>query len=89
MNGLRMDVQDEIILLTPRTVEEAYHLALKAIDNIARRQSNRGRGSNKGRGQQFNRGRSTTQSEGTNSSINQGHQEDEFKQRGFSPRGRG
>ena len=38
VNGLRMDIQDEISLLTPRTVEEAYQLALKAEDKIARRQ---------------------------------------------------
>jgi len=75
--------------LTPKTVEEAYQLALKAEDKITRRQSNRGRGPNKGRGQQFNRGRSTIQREGTSSSIHQGHQEDDFKERGLSPRGRG
>ena len=79
MNGLRMDIQDEISLLTPRKVEEAYQLALKAEDTITRRQSNRGRGSNKGRGQKINRGISTTQSERTNSSIHQGHREDDFK----------
>ena len=38
MNGLRMDIQDEISMLTPRTVEEAYQLALKVEDKIARRQ---------------------------------------------------
>ena len=89
MNGFRMDIQDEISLLTPRIVEEAYHLALKAANKIARRKSNRGRGSNKGRGQQFNRGISTTQREGTNHLIHQGHREDEFKERVFFPRGRG
>ena len=83
MNGLRMDIQDEISPLTPRTVEESYHLALKSEDKIARRHSNRGRG------QHFNTGRSTTQREGTNSSSHQGHREDEFKERGSSPRGRG
>ena len=88
-NGLRMDIEDEISLLTPRIVEESYQLALKAEDKITRRQSNRGRCPNKGRGQQFNRGISTTQREGTNRSSHQGHREDEFKERGFSPRGRG
>ena len=79
MNGLRMDIQDGISMLIPRTLEEAYQLALKAEDKIARRRSNRGRGPNRGRGQQFNRGRSTTQREGTSSSSHQGHQEDEFR----------
>ena len=89
MNGLRMDIQDEIILLTPRTVEEAYHLSLKEEEKIVRRKYNRGRGPNIARGQQFNRGRSTTQREGTSSSSHQGYREDDFKERGFSPRGRG
>jgi len=30
MNGLRMDIQDEISLLSPKTVEETYQIALKA-----------------------------------------------------------
>ena len=89
INGLRMDIQDEIIVLNPRTVEESYQLALKAEDKITRRQSNRGRGKNKGRGQQFNRGRSTNQRDRTSSSSYQGHRHDGFKERGFSPRGRG
>ena len=30
MNGLRMDIQDEICLLSPKTVEEAYDITIKA-----------------------------------------------------------
>ena len=84
-----MDIQDEISMLTPRTVEEAYQLALKAEDKIARRQSNRGRGPNRGRGQKFNGGRFTNQIEGTSGSSHQKHQEGDSSGRQFSPRGRG
>ena len=30
INGLRMEIQDEISILSPKTVEEAYQMALKA-----------------------------------------------------------
>jgi hypothetical protein len=29
MNGLRYDIQDEMSMITLRTVEDAYHMALK------------------------------------------------------------
>ena len=37
MNGLRMDIQDEISLLSPKTVEEAYQIALKAEEKLIRK----------------------------------------------------
>ena len=43
-NGLRMDIQDEISLLSPKTVEEAYQIALKAEEKLMRKQSTGGRG---------------------------------------------
>ena len=30
INGLRLDIQDEINIISPRTIEEAYRCALKA-----------------------------------------------------------
>lgn len=50
INDLRLDIQDEITVLSPRTVEEAYQMALKAEENLARKQAGRGKASAKGRG---------------------------------------
>ena len=38
-NGLRMDIQEEINMISPRTMEEAYQCALRAEEKIARKQS--------------------------------------------------
>lgn len=67
INGLRLDIQDEINVLSPRTIKEAYQLTLKAEEKLTRKQSGRGKSSTRGRGQQSNRGRSTTQKEGASS----------------------
>jgi uncharacterized protein YjbK len=54
INGLRYEIQDEISMMSIRTVEDAYQFALKAEDNLARKQSQRGRDRslvlNKGKG---------------------------------------
>eukprot|EP00253_Pinus_taeda_P028723 PITA_28723 len=71
MNGLRMDIQDEISLLSPKTVEEAYQIALKAEEKIMRKQSARGRGTFRGKESQGGSGRSTTPAEGARSSSTQ------------------
>ena len=39
INGLRLDIQDEISILSPRIIEEAYQCALKAEEKIARKQN--------------------------------------------------
>ena len=44
MNGLRYEIQDEMSMLTIRTVEDAYHMALKAEENMSRKQGQRGQG---------------------------------------------
>ena len=44
MNGLRMDIQDEISLMSPKTLEEAYQIALKAEEKLMRKQSAKERG---------------------------------------------
>jgi uncharacterized protein YjbK len=44
MNGLRYDIQDEMSMVTIRTVEYAYQMALKAEEKLSRKQSQRGRG---------------------------------------------
>eukprot|EP00253_Pinus_taeda_P025305 PITA_25305 len=56
VNGLRMEILNEISTLSPKTIEEAYQCALKAEEKITRKQSaKRGRGSNRGKGQSFGR----------------------------------
>ena len=57
VNGLRMDIQEEISMIFPRTMEDAYQCALRAEEKIMRKQSfNRGLGPTRGRGQAARRG---------------------------------
>jgi hypothetical protein len=42
LNGLTYDIQDELSMLTIRTVEDAYQLALKAKEKLSRKQGQRG-----------------------------------------------
>ena len=44
MNGLRYDIQDDMSMMTLRTVEDAYQMALKAEEKMSRKQIQRGRG---------------------------------------------
>ena len=39
VNGLRFDIQDELSLLSLRSIEEAYQVALKAEEKLMRKQS--------------------------------------------------
>ena len=52
INGLRYDIQDEISLLSLKTIEDAYQAILKAKEKMLRKQNqrNRGRSSVRGRG---------------------------------------
>jgi hypothetical protein len=50
LNGLRYDIQDELSMETIRTVEDAYHMALKAEEKLSRKQGQRGRGRSQPRG---------------------------------------
>ncbi|KAH9322623.1 hypothetical protein KI387_017262, partial [Taxus chinensis] len=45
LNGLRLTIQDEIDILMPKSVEEAYRVALRAEEKLSRRydQISRGR----------------------------------------------
>jgi hypothetical protein len=42
MNGLRYDIQDEMSMVTIRTVEDAYQMALKDEEKLSRKKSQRG-----------------------------------------------
>lgn len=70
VNGLRMDIQDDISILSPKIVEEAYQMVLKAEEKLMRKKSARGRGTFQGKGSQGGRGRSTTPEDGSSSSLN-------------------
>jgi hypothetical protein len=50
LNGLRYDIQDDISMVTIRTVEDAYQMALKAEEKLSRKQGQRGRGRSQPRG---------------------------------------
>ena len=67
LNGLRIDIQDEISLLSPTTMEEAYQYAMKEEE----KNSGRGRGT-KGKGKTTGRGKFSSQK---NDVGNLNHQE--------------
>jgi hypothetical protein len=50
MNGLRYDIQDEMSMVTIRTVEDAYQMALKAEEKLSQKQGQKGRGKSQARG---------------------------------------
>jgi hypothetical protein len=50
LNGLRYDIQDELSMVTIRTVEDAYQMALKAEEKLSRKKVQRGRGRSQPRG---------------------------------------
>ena len=68
INGLRMEVQYELSMMSPKTVEEAYQMALKAEGKLLRKQSAKGRGTFKGKEGQGGRGGSTAPKNGASSS---------------------
>ena len=42
LNGLRYDIQDELSMVTIRTVEDAYQMALKAEEKLRQKKCQRG-----------------------------------------------
>ena len=85
MNGLKFDIQDEMSLFSPKSVEEAYQCALKVEEKLNRRNnSGRGRGQTyRGKGAQTGREKSPVQKEEAESS-----RQPEQPQRGRDFRGR-
>eukprot|EP00253_Pinus_taeda_P023790 PITA_23790 len=68
-----MEILDEISILSPNNMEEAYQSAIKVEEKLNRRQkARRGRGSTRGRGQSYGRGRTASNSEEANSSRTSG-----------------
>eukprot|EP00253_Pinus_taeda_P032679 PITA_32679 len=73
VNGLRMEILDEISILSPRSIEEAFQSVVKAEEKINRKRNNRrGRGSGRGQGQSYVRGKSAANSEEGSSSKTSG-----------------
>ena len=50
INGMWYDIQDEMSMMTIWTVEDSYHMALKAEENLIWKQGQRGRGRSHARG---------------------------------------
>jgi hypothetical protein len=50
LNGLRYDIQEKLSMVTIRTVEDAYQMALKSKEKLSRKQGQRGRGRSQPRG---------------------------------------
>jgi uncharacterized protein YjbK len=50
MNGLRYEIQDEMSMVTIRTVEDSYQMALKVEEKLSQKLSQRGRGRSQPRG---------------------------------------
>jgi hypothetical protein len=50
MNDLRYDIQYEMSMVTIRTVEDAYQMALKVEEKLSQRQGQRGQGRSQPRG---------------------------------------
>eukprot|EP00253_Pinus_taeda_P026972 PITA_26972 len=92
VNGLRGEILDEIGILSPQTLDEAYQFALKAEEKINQKQNaKRGGGSGRGKGKVFGRGRSTGSNEEGSSSKSVGTTEKDNSTREGRPaqRGRG
>ena len=92
VNGLRMDILDEISILSPNNTKEAYQSAIKAEEKINRRHNaRRGRVSARGRGQSYGMGRTVSNSEEASSSKTSGTTEKGDSMRGGRSfqRGRG
>eukprot|EP00253_Pinus_taeda_P019259 PITA_19259 len=92
VNGLRGEILDEIGILSPQTLDEAYQFALKAEEKINRKQNTkRGGGSGRGKGKVYGRGRGTGSNEEGSSSKSAGTTEKDNSTREGRPaqRGRG
>lgn len=90
VNGLRGEILDEIGILSPRMLDEAYQFALKAEEKINRKQNaKRGGGTGRGKGKVFGRGRGTVAGEEGSSSKSAGAAERDNSTRGGRPPQRG
>eukprot|EP00253_Pinus_taeda_P031513 PITA_31513 len=90
VNGIGMDIEDEISVLSPKIVEEAYQMVLKAEEKLMRKKSARNTSTFQGRGGQGGRGRSTTPRDGSSrNSIEHAPTRGDASDRRIFSRGRG
>lgn len=87
INGLKLDIQDEINLLSLSIVEEAYQCDLKVEEKLSRKQgSNKWKGQvYEGKGQQTRRNKPSAQKEETSGSNQQRQSSREDDCRGKRP----
>ena len=71
INGLRMEIQDEMSMLSLKTMDEAYQMALKAEEKLLRKQYARGKGTFRGKGSQGGRGGYTAPKTGASNNSRQ------------------
>eukprot|EP00253_Pinus_taeda_P016521 PITA_16521 len=90
VNGLRGEILDEIGILSPQTLDEAYQFALKAEEKINRKQNTkRGGGSGRGKGKIYGRGRGAGPNEEGSSSKSTGTTDKDNNNREGRPAQRG
>ena len=89
INGLRYDIQDDISLLSSKTIEDAYQATLKAEEKILRKQNQRNRGKISARGRGTTRSRFHHPHGEARGSSSRPPQRGEFSGGRFAPRGRG
>jgi hypothetical protein len=58
MNGLRYDIQDEMSMVTIRTVEDAYQMDLKGKEKLSCKKIQRGQGRSQPRGKAISQDKS-------------------------------
>eukprot|EP00253_Pinus_taeda_P007387 PITA_07387 len=88
INGLRYDIPDEIILLSLKTIEDAYQASVKAEEKMLRKQNQRNRGKSSVRGRGTTRPRFQQHQNEERSSSSIPPQRGDFNRGIFAPRGR-
>jgi hypothetical protein len=94
INGLRYEIQDEINMVTVRTMKDAYQIALKVEEKLARNQSqwNKRKGLNKGKGVVYDKApKAKDDNEKSYGHLERGGSSQRilFGGRNYFPRGRG
>ena len=66
--SLKLDIHDEISVLSPNTMVDSYQLASKAEEKLARKQASKGKSTTIGRWKKTNKGSSIAPRDGANGS---------------------
>eukprot|EP00253_Pinus_taeda_P012339 PITA_12339 len=89
INGLKYEIQDEISLLSLKTVEDAYQAALKAEEKLLRKQNQINRGKNPANEGRILESKVQPSQNEAGSASNRAPQRGGFGRGKFVPRGRG